>query len=119
MEPTETIDLFARHLNAGDLEAALTLYEPDASFRPQPDTLVSGLPAIREALAGFFALRPTLDGEIQRVLRAGDIALVVNKWRLAGTLPDGTPVQQSGTSTDVLRRQPDGRWLLAIDHPWG
>ncbi len=25
----------------------------------------------------------------------------------------------SGESTDVLRRQPDGRWLIALDNPWG
>jgi len=25
----------------------------------------------------------------------------------------------SGESTDVLRRQEDGRWLIVLDNPWG
>jgi ketosteroid isomerase-like protein len=24
-----------------------------------------------------------------------------------------------GVSSDVLRRQHDGRWLIAVDNPWG
>jgi len=117
--PEQTVQLFAQYLNNGDLDAALALYEPHASFVPEPGVVVSGLDAIRAALEGFFALRPVLDGDIQRVVQADDTALVVNAWKLSGTLPDGTPVQQSGTSADVLRRQPDGQWLLLIDDPWG
>jgi uncharacterized protein (TIGR02246 family) len=117
--PEETVQLFAQYLNSGDLDGALTLYEPGASFLPEPGTVVSGLDAIRAALQGFFALRPVLAGDIQRVVRADDTALVVNAWKLSGTLPDGTAVQQNGTSADVLRRQPDGQWLLLIDDPWG
>jgi ketosteroid isomerase-like protein len=25
----------------------------------------------------------------------------------------------AGESSDVLRRQRDGRWLIALDNPWG
>jgi len=117
--PEQTVQLFAQYLNTGDLDAALALYEPQATFLPEPGVQVSGLDAIRAALQGFFALRPELTGDIQRVVHADDIALVVNAWKLSGTLPDGTPVQQNGTSADVLRRQPDGQWFLLIDDPWG
>jgi uncharacterized protein (TIGR02246 family) len=117
--PEQTVQLFARYLNTGDLDAALALYEPHATLVPEPGVEVSGLDAIRTALEGFFALRPELTGDIQQVLRADDTALVVNAWKLFGTLPDGTPVRQGGTSADVLRRQPDGQWLLLIDAPWG
>jgi uncharacterized protein (TIGR02246 family) len=109
----------AQYLNAGDIDAALTLYEPEATFLPYPGTVVVGLPAIREALSGLFARRPTLDGDVQRVLEAGDIALVANAWTLSGTSRDGSPVHREGRSADVLRRQADGRWLILIDDPWG
>ena len=29
------------------------------------------------------------------------------------------PVQMEGATSDVLRKQPDGRWLFVIDNPWG
>jgi len=25
----------------------------------------------------------------------------------------------SGESSDILRRHKDGRWLIALDNPWG
>jgi ketosteroid isomerase-like protein len=53
----------------------------------------------------------------QQVLEAGDVALVVNDWTMAGTAPDGTPVVRDGRSADVLRRQPDGSWKVLIDRP--
>lgn len=117
--PAEAIELFADALNHGDLEAAMQLYEPQAVFAPQPGQVVTGHAGIREALAGFLSLKPTITGQLQKVLQAADTALVVNQWTLKGTQPDGSPVQLAGTSADVVRRQPDGTWLVAVDDPWG
>jgi uncharacterized protein (TIGR02246 family) len=117
--PERVIELFSQRMNCGDLEGALALYEPDATFAPEPGTLVSGLEQIREALTQFLALEPTIGGEIEKVLAAGDTALVVNRWSLEGTGPDGRPLTMNGRSADVVRRQPDGRWLILIDDPWG
>jgi len=117
--PEQAVELFSRAMNDGDLEGALSLYEPDATFSPQPGQSLTGHAAIREALAGFFALRPRITGEVHKVLEAGDTALVMNRWSLEGTGPDGEPVAMEGTSADVVRRQPDGRWLVLIDDPWG
>jgi uncharacterized protein (TIGR02246 family) len=118
-QPEQAIKLFSECLNRGDLEGALTLYAPDASFAPEPGTQVSGESAIRVALEGFFAIDPTIEGEIQGVLETGDLALVHNRWHLRGRQPDGEPVQMKGTSADVIQRQPDGSWRILIDNPWG
>ena len=117
--PQAAIELFAAAMSEGDLESALALYEPEATFAPQPGASVTGLPAIREALQGFPALRPTLSGRVRKVLEADGVALVVNEWSLAGREPDGGEIAMSGVSADVLRRQEDGRWLILVDDPWG
>ena len=116
--PEGVIEDFAKRLSRGDVEGALDLYEPEATFVVEPGTAVRGTAAIREALCGFAAMRPTLSGEIQGVRRGGDVALVLNRWSLNGEGPDG-PVEMSGTSADVLRRQQDGSWRVLIDDPWG
>jgi uncharacterized protein (TIGR02246 family) len=118
-QPEQAIQLFSDRLNSGDLEGALALYAPDASFAPEPGQQVSGERAIRGALQGFFALDPTIEGEIQSVLRSDDLALVHNRWELRGREPDGEVVRMEGTSADVLRRDPDGSWRILIDNPWG
>ncbi len=117
--PQAAIELFAGAMNAGDLDAALSLYEPGATFAPQPGASVTGLPAIREALGGFLALRPALSGRVRKVLEADGVALVVNEWSLTGSGPDGGEISMSGVSSDVLRRRDDGRWLILVDDPWG
>lgn len=118
--PAEVIEHFAACLNSGDLDGALSLYLPEAVFQAAPDeSAISGREAIGEALAGFLALRPRMTGELQKVHEAGDTALVINRWQLSGTQPDGSPLEMAGTSADVMRRREDGSWAILVDDPWG
>ena len=115
--PLDAVTQFVNATNKGDLETALGLYEPGASLVVQPGVVATGTLALREALAGFVAL--TLTSEAHQVVEAGDVALYCSRWSLRGTDPAGNPVQMSGRSSDILRRQPDGNWLIALDNPWG
>jgi uncharacterized protein (TIGR02246 family) len=114
------IERFSDCLNSGDLDGALSLYLPDAVFQAAPDQQpMRGTEAIREALAAFFALEPTITGELQKVHEAGDTALVINRWRLSGTQSEGEPLEMAGVSADVMRRRDDGSWGILVDDPWG
>jgi uncharacterized protein (TIGR02246 family) len=115
----EVIERFAAHLNEGDVDAALALYDEGAVFAVQPDQVVRGRDQIRDALQGFAALNPSLSGEVVKVLETSDHAIVFNRWNLTGVGPDGSPVEMGGTSADVLRRDADGNWKVLIDDPWG
>ncbi len=117
--PEATVEAFFAAFNSGDVNAVLALYEPGAVLMAQPGHAAEGARALREALNGFFALKPTLIPEKKKFIGAGDIALSVVAWSLRGTGPDGEPVQITGTSSDVLRKQADGKWLFIIDNPWG
>lgn len=117
--PERTIERFSALLADGELEALVALYEPDAVFAPARQESVRGREAIREALRPILALEPRMTGNIERVLVAGETALVANRWTLTGAQPDGTPVELEGLSADVLRRRADGSWGIAIDDPWG
>jgi ketosteroid isomerase-like protein len=117
--PLDAITQFFNAMNDGDLEAALNLYEPGASLIAQPGVVATGPSAIREALAGFVALKPTLVSEAHQLVEVNDVALYCSRWSLRGTDPAGNPVHLSGRSADILRRQPDGNWLILLDNPWG
>jgi ketosteroid isomerase-like protein len=106
-------------LSDGRLDELMELYEKDAAFAPEPDRSVTGRDAIRAELERFAALRPRMTGAVQKVLEAGDTALVAYRWSLSGTGPDGEQVRLGGTSSDVLRRRPDGSWGVLIDDPYG
>lgn len=119
LSPNDAVIQFVDAMHKGDLDAALRLYETGASLVVQPGTVVTGTLALREALSGLIALKPTFTAETYKVIEAGDIALYCSKWSMHGTDPAGNPVHMSGRSSDVLRRQSDGNWLIALDNPFG
>jgi uncharacterized protein (TIGR02246 family) len=117
--PLDTVNRLVRAIDAGDLTTAVELYEPEALLVVRPGQVARGSSQLREALAGFVTLRATVTSEAQHVLEAGDLALYVGRWSLRGMDPAGKPVMLTGESTDILRRHEDGRWLIAVDNPWG
>jgi len=117
--PIDTVNELVQAINRADLERAVATYESGAVLVAQPGQLARGSAQLREALAGFIALKPVLRSEAQQLIESGDVALYVSRWSLAGTDPAGKAVAMGGESTDVLRRQKDGRWLIALDNPWG
>jgi uncharacterized protein (TIGR02246 family) len=117
--PVELDRLFEQALNAGDIDALVALYEPQAALMPSPGNIVVGAAAIREALAGFLAAKPTITTSGKLVAQTGDIALLANRWTLKMTGPDGKPTTMTGNAVELARRQPAGHWLFAIDMPFG
>jgi uncharacterized protein (TIGR02246 family) len=117
--PIDTVNKLTNALNRGDLEAAVALYEPNAVLVAQPGQVARGSAELRTALAGFIGLKPALRSLAQNVVEVGDIALYAGRWTLQGTDPSGKAITMGGESSDVLRKQKDGRWLVAVDNPWG
>ena len=117
--PEQVLKSIVDGINTGNLDTLMPLYEPEAAFATQPGSLSHGFPGVREALAGFIAMKGKLDLKVTRVLEAGGLALVTAVWSFAGTGPHGEPVRLAARSADVLRRQTDGSWRFVIDNPWG
>ena len=116
-QPSEIHSLFQTAFNTRGTTALLALYEPDALFVTGPGASVNGHSAIAAVLQSFFAMNPVMRLETASVFQSGDLALLEGKWVLIGAGPEGDPVQITGTSREVVRRQSDGRWLYAIDDP--
>ena len=122
MNPDDPVVLdleFERRLNARDLDGLMQLYEPEAALMPMPGSVVVGAAAVRGALAGFIAANPAIRTRGRLVARTGDLALLANDWTLEIDGPDGKRTTMTGSAIEVARRQPDGRWLFALDMPFG
>jgi uncharacterized protein (TIGR02246 family) len=119
-DPEQMHGLFEQAFNAGDIEALMALYEPDAALIPQPGMVVEGTSAIRDSLRWFLDRGGRIKLDTKLVLRVGDLAYLANTWALTGgTMPDGSPAALGATTAEVARRQPDGTWLYVIDNAWG
>jgi ketosteroid isomerase-like protein len=114
-EPADVLLLACAALTDGDLEAAVALYEPDATLSWGPDHTVAGHAAIRQVLAGVMDMRLPLRARAVRVLRAGSLALITGERAVTGTGLDGVAVTLTGPTALIVRCQPDGTWLAAAD----
>ena len=119
MSPEQIHREFEQAFNAGDLEALLDLYEPDAALIPQPGVVAVGLDQIGPALQGFLDLGGKISLDTKEVVTVGELAYLTNRWSLAGTNPDGTPLQMGAVTAEVARKQDNGSWLYVIDNAIG
>ncbi|HEX2915960.1 MAG TPA: SgcJ/EcaC family oxidoreductase [Chloroflexia bacterium] len=110
---------WAAAFNAGDRTAALALFEPNATMVAQPGQVVQGIEAIGYALDAFLALGAKIQHYPKLIVQSADLALIIADWNLSSTDPAGNPLNLIGQTADVVRKQADGRWLLAIDNPFG
>ena len=114
-----TIDAMTNAFHQGDIDGIMRTYEPGAVVVGEPGASVSGTPALRAMFAGFIAAKARFTFLGRQVIQAEDVALHLTPWRMAGVAPDGKSIEARGLSVAVLRRQPDGRWLMVIDDPYG
>jgi hypothetical protein len=60
--------------------------------------VVTGTPAMREALRTFISGKPTLTLDVKTLTRTGDIALTCGRWALISPGPHGLSVTTCGRS---------------------
>ncbi|MEV0298313.1 nuclear transport factor 2 family protein [Nocardia sp. NPDC050710] len=114
--PEQLGRLFMRNLAARDLDGLVSLYEPEATFVPAPGVVVSGTAAIRDSLRGYIERGARINLELRKVHTVGDLATMSSVATATGVGPNGDVL--TTTTTEVLRRQPDGRWLYVVDDPF-
>ena len=112
--PADLDRLFEEYLNKGDVDAIMLLYEPNAAMPEQSGQVAQGLDAVRKSISTFAAMKPEIDLKVEKVVEAGDLALVYSKW----TMKTGGQ-EMTGKGREVARRQPDGTWRFVIDDPFG
>jgi uncharacterized protein (TIGR02246 family) len=100
-------------VNTQDIDGLMALYAEDASMVLVDGSVVTGLSAIREEWAGILAMNGHISLRSRFAIATGDLAVLSNEWTF---VVDGERI--SSVTSEVARRQPDGRWLYVIDHPY-
>lgn len=118
--PEDADRLFGERLNAGDLDGLVALYERGATLIRGDGTSAVGHDAIRAELGGILTVKPKLVMDVKRTHHAGgNLAVLYNDWHGTVTHEDGKVEALRGCAVEVVRRQPDGRWLFVVDDPDG
>lgn len=110
----QLIDKWLAATKAGDTATVLSLMADDVVF------MVPGLePFGKQAFAAnaerMKNVRIEGTSEIQELKILGDWAWLRNRLRVTFTPLDGKPMIRSGYTLTILRKEPNGRWILARD----
>src|SRR5437667_11352719 len=113
--PNDAVGQLINALNSGNLDAAVSLYEPSAVLVAQPGKVARGTTALREALSAFIALKPALVSRREQVLEVDGGGLYTSDWTLPGTEPKGKAAETDGGPAAVIRRRGEGTGRGAAD----
>jgi uncharacterized protein (TIGR02246 family) len=118
-KPEDWPRVFEEHLNAGDLDAVMALYEPEARFVTKSGETLVGRDRIRKVVGGMIEAKARLHSRVVKAVTVGDIVLLCTDFE--GTMNDDSrkTVAIRNKAIEVLRRLPDGTWKLIVGDPNG
>ena len=99
---------------AGDLATVLRLMADDVIFMV-PGREPFGKEAFAANSAAMKDVRIEGTSDIQELRVLGDWAWIRNRLSVRVTPPEGKPMVRSGYTLTILRRKPDGEWVIARD----
>jgi uncharacterized protein (TIGR02246 family) len=110
--PEQICQLFQQYMAGGDIEALLSIYDPEAVFLNQSGEVKHGRQGLREELAPLASAKAIFDFSIKQIIQSGDIALMHTQWTVS------SPQPMSAYAIEVARRQQDGAWCWLIGDPF-
>jgi uncharacterized protein (TIGR02246 family) len=99
---------------AGDVAAVLGLMADDVVFMV-PGREPFGKEAFAAASQSMKGMRFEGSYDIREIEVLDDWAYLRNYITMTMTPPGGEPVRRAGYTLSILRKQPDGKWVLARD----
>lgn len=114
-DPDLQNDLFVKVFNSGNGALYDSMYTEDAVSN------ISGAPLTGKARTEFFvdflATGPRIRSKVLQTYTTADTSLLIVDYSLDIPGPDGEMTHINGTCTDVLVRNEEGAWRLAVDRP--
>ena len=110
-------DLVATWMKAsesGDVQTVLSLMADDVIFMV-PGREPFGKDAFRAALETMKNAGMTGTSDIREINLVGDWAYIRNYIEITITPPAGNVMRRSGYTLSILRKQPNGKWVLWRD----
>jgi uncharacterized protein (TIGR02246 family) len=108
------VDTWIAASKSGDAATVLDLIAEDAIFMV-PGQEPFGKDAFRTAADSMKNVRLDGTSDIQEIQVLGDWAYMRNRLDMTMTPEGGAPVRRTGYTLTILRKQADGRWVLARD----
>ncbi len=110
----ELISRWMAASKVGDLATVLSLMSDDVIFMT-PGRVPFGKETFAASSKGMEGLKIDGTSEIVELKVLGDWAWIRNKLRVSISPPGGKTMVRSGYTLTILRKEPDGRWVITRD----
>lgn len=110
----ELVHRWLEATKAGDYETVLTLMADDVVFMV-PGREPFGKEAFARQSQQLKDARVEGNSDIKEIEVNGDLAWMRNQLEVKITPPNGQPMTRSGYTLTILRKQADGKWVIARD----
>lgn len=120
--PTKPEDMnktFAQAYNSGNVDNIDLLFESEAKVVTYDNSTISGQKEYHQEHLNLLKIGGKMISINQSCIVFENIALLSAEWKINTWNEDGEPLEISGKSTEVIRKQNDGTWLYVIDNPFG
>ena len=108
------VETWMQASRAGDTATVLSLMTDDVIFQV-PGREPFGKEAFAAASQSMKGIRMEGTADIRELRVLGDWAYLRNHISMTITPPGGAPMKRAGYTLTILRKETDGRWLLARD----
>ncbi len=98
-----------------DLAGMMANYAPDAVILPQNGPAVTGKEKMEGMFKEFSEMMTDMKWSITKFNASGDIAYEVGEYTATMQMPGMAPAPDKGKFVTVWKRQPDGKWMIAVD----
>ncbi|WP_237274433.1 YybH family protein [Tenacibaculum ovolyticum] len=112
-----TIKDMTKAFHEKKIDNVMNKYVTGAVVVFEPELPIKDTKEMREKFLNAFNLNPLFTYNGHEVFIYGNTATHIAPWTMNGTTPDGTIISQNGLSVSVLKKQPNGDWLIAFDNP--
>lgn len=110
----ELVDAWMKASRTGDTETVLSLMSDDVIFMV-PGREPFGKQTFAANSRSMVGVKLEGSADIRELEVLGDWAYLRNFIEITITPPGGEAVRRSGFTLTILRKEPDGRWVLARD----
>ena len=119
LTPQKMLKSLVEKLNNGDIDGALAHYESTAALVEESGKVIYGTQAIRNFFSYFVSRQAQLTLLTTETIVTDDIGCNYARWKITGIQLNGESFSNEGTAIDIIRRQPNGEWKIAIDNAHG
>ena len=118
-DPNGADEYFMNCVRNGDLQNAMTCFDPEAIYIDKEGNAIRGSANIERVVANLCKMKAVIDIYEHKNFPVGnDLMYRLDKWTMTAIDPQGAPVTMKGASAHMMRKSADGNWLWLVDNPF-